>query len=436
MQAVDLDAARHLDSTSTLIGPENSFNLPKIAEGSPDPSQAYFLGHSLGLMPRQSGQRLNDAISSWRERGIRGHFEGQSPWYRIDEEAIPGLKLLTGGTEREVVLMNSLSVNLHVMMQAFYRPEGDRKLVIMEGGAFPSDRYGVQTHLRVRDLSPQECIVEVSPRSGEHTLRTEDILAAIENHGEKTALVFFGAVQFVSGQVLDIEKITAAAQAKGCKVGFDLAHASGNIPLKLHDWGTDFAIGCGYKYLNGGAGDGGHAWIHERHVMNPELVHLGAWWGNDPDTRFKMQHEFEPVLRASRFALSNPPLFSAAAALGGLDVFVESARNNGGSLDALWQRREDLWQFLHATVSAIHEKMPTVFEIITPADPKEHGAMLSLFVQGKAVEIEKALCDEGFIVDARGDSVVRISVVPLWVSAEQIHHFGKRLHEILAATAL
>lgn len=436
MPEVNHEAARHLDSSSSFVAPQSTFNLPRISEGAPDLAEAYLLGHSLGLMPRQAGQRLNEAIASWRERAIRGHFEGPNSWYQIDEQAIPALSMLTGGKPNEVVLMNSLTVNLHLMLEAFYRPEGQRTMILMEGGAFPSDRYGIQTHVRTRGLDPKDCVLEVAARSGEHILREEDILQQIETHGDKIALVFLGAVQFVSGQVLDIEKITHAAHAKGCMVGFDLAHATGNIPLKLHEWDADFAVGCGYKYLNGGPGDGGLAWVHERHVMNKNLVQLGGWWGNDPDSRFRMQHDFEPIAAARRFALSNPPLYSAAAALGGLDVFTETARNNGGNLDAMWNRREQLWNFLYDTVSAIHETMPTVFDIITPASPGEHGAMLSLFIPGKAVAIEKALCDEGFIVDARGDSVIRISTVPLWVSAEQIHHFGNRLREILAATAV
>lgn len=435
MAALDHEAARALDAGSSFHFPEHIFSIPKVAEGSPDALTGYFLGHSLGLQTSYSRTRVLDLMGSWSDRGIRGHFEGEHPWYPLQEEARDTLALLTGGLPAECVLMNSLSVNAQLLFSTFYRPEDGRQLVLMEGGAFPSDRYGLRTHLRTRGVDPDKSIIEVNARPGEHVLRDEDILAAIEAHGSQIALVYFGGVQFVSGQVLDMQEITRAAHAKGCIVGFDLAHAIGNIPLSLHEWGVDFAVFCGYKYLCGGAGNGGGAFIHEKHVTQPDLPHYGGWWGNDPATRFEMRRNFEPVLTADRFALSNPPSHSAAAALGGLDAFEQASRLNGGTLDRMWERREQLWRFLYDTVSGIQAHMPTVFEIITPAEDGAHGAMLSIFVPGKAEAVEKALEERGFAADARGNSIVRISTVPFWVSAEQVYNFGEALREILAAQA-
>lgn len=433
MPDVSLECARAIDLASSFHPPLNCFSMPLRDEGGHDPVRGYFLGHSLGLAPRYARERVEAALKSWEARGIRGHFDGPNSWYRLDEQAIDPLSRLIGGQRSEVALMNTLTVNIHAMLAAFYRPEGDRSLILMEGGAFPSDRYGVRSQLEVRGLDPTKYVMEVAPRAGEHTLRITDVLEVIETHGEKIALVFLGAVQFASGQVLDVERITAAAKKKGCVVGFDLAHATGNIELRLSEWSPDFAVGCGYKYLNAGAGGGAHIWVNECHVKNPALQHLAGWWGTDPGARFEMEDRFRPRLDAYRFAVSNIPVFSAEAALGGLDVFSQVANDHGGSLEPMWQRREELWQFLYDTVSAIQEAMPSVFEIITPRPRGEHGAMLSILVPGKAEAVEKALAIEGFVVDARSHSIVRISTVPLWTSAEQIHQFGQALRSILSA---
>jgi kynureninase len=436
MPSIKLDQAVAIDESSAFQFPSDNFSLPTINDRSTDRSHAYLLGHSLGLKPAQADERVNEFMKSWGSRAIRGHWDGPDSWYRIDEKAIPALALLTGGKHEEVVLMNSLTINIHLMFTAFYRPEGERTKVLMEAGAFPSDRYAVETQIRTRDLVPDANLIQVKPRTDEHVLRTEDILEQIELHGDKIALVFLGAVQYTSGQVLDMKTITDAARAKGCNVGFDLAHATGNIELKLHEWGPDFAVGCGYKFLNAGAGNGAHAWIHQRHVRNPQLTHLGGWWSNDPDTRFEMRPSLEPQLTARRFACSNPPGASAAAALGGLDAVNLAASLNGGTLDKMWERREQLWNFLHEIVSEIHADMPTVFDIITPTAVGEHGAVLSLWIPGKAPAIEKALCDQGFVIDARGDSIIRISAVPYWTTAEQIFAFGNALRNVLAAEAV
>lgn len=435
MADVSLDAAKHLDQSSAFQYPADSFQIPMDAEGSATPYNAYLVGHSFGLQSRHSAALVAECMESWEKRGVRGHFKGPHQWMPYHEEGRNAVAMLAGGEPDECALMGSLTSNVHVMLATFFRPEGDRREILMEGGAFPSDRYAIRSHVAQRGLEPKSVINEVKPRGDSFVIETDDVLEVLESRGDKIALVFLGAVQFISGQVLDIERITKAAHAKGCMVGFDLAHAMGNIPLDLHRIGPDFAVFCGYKYLNGGPGNGAGIWVNSKHVKNPDLVHPAGWWGNDPETRFQMREEFEPRLTADRFVTSNPPIASLAAARGGLRAFEEAAELNGGNLDALWARREQLWEFLLETVKAIHVNMPTVFSIITPEKKGEHGAMLSLLVRGKAPEVESALEQAGFAVDARGQDIIRISASPFWGSAEQIHSFGIALREVLAAVA-
>ena len=314
-----LSYARQLDRNDSLRHYRRRFHFPKH-KGK---SVLYFCGNSLGLQPRGVDAALMQELKHWREHAVEGHFRGDMPWMHYHKFLQPQTARLVGAKESEVVVMNTLTTNLHLLMVSFYQPSQQRFKIIMEAHAFPSDQYAVESQVRYHGFSPEEAIVEVAPRAGEETLRTEDILATIEQHGSEVALVLFGGVNYYTGQYFDLKKITEAAHKAGACAGFDLAHTAGNLPLRLHDWGVDFACWCSYKYLNSGPGGPSGIFVHERHGNRPELPRFAGWWGHDEAHRFLMQKGFVPMQGAAGWQLSNAQIFSMAAHRVSLDLFDE-----------------------------------------------------------------------------------------------------------------
>lgn len=312
--------ALKLDQEDPLRAFRDKFVFPQH-EGR---SVLYFCGNSLGLQPLAVRDALNAELDQWAEHAVEGHFRGEKPWMYYHKFLTEATANLVGALPHEVVVMNTLSVNLHLMMVSFYRPSGKRYKIIMEAGAFPSDQYAVESQVRFHGYDPSEAIVEVTPREGEETLRTSDILDTINRHGEETALVLFSGVQYYTGQYFDLESITEAAHRAGACVGFDLAHAAGNLPLQLHEWGPDFAVWCSYKYLNSGPGGPSGVFVHERHASSPSLPRFAGWWGHDEDARFNMEKGFKPMFGAAGWQLSNAQIFSFAAHLASLELFEEA----------------------------------------------------------------------------------------------------------------
>jgi len=413
----DESFARELDAADPLAAYRDRFCIPLREDGSP---VIYFAGNSLGLQPKSVRGLLEQELKDWADLGVDAHFEGKTPWYSYHEVFREVGARLVGAKPGEVVMMNSLTVNLHLMMVSFYRPTRDRHKVLIEEPCFPSDLYAVRTQLRYHGYDPSEALVVVRPRIREHLLHTEDVESLLEREGERIALVMLGGVNFVTGQILDMPRITAAAKRRGCAVGFDLAHAAGNIPLRLHDWDVDFAVWCNYKYLNSGPGAVAGCFVHERHGRNLDLPRFGGWWGNDPDTRFRMQLEAEFVPRegADGWQVSNPPILAMAPVRASLDIFDEVGM---AALRAKSERLTGYLQYLHNQVR------PGGIEVITPRDPTQRGCQLSLLIPDRPRELLAALHVEGIICDFREPNVIRVAPVPLYNSFHDVWRFTQTL---------
>ncbi|MBX3356363.1 MAG: kynureninase [Phycisphaeraceae bacterium] len=415
---VSRDFARHMDSIDPFASMRGRFACPRRPDGS---RVAYFTGNSLGLMPVDARSLVTEVLEDWAELGVEGHLEGRRPWLRYHEAlAEPGARLV-GGHADEVVMMNTLTVNLHLMMVSFYRPAGPRTKVLMEASAFPSDHYAIETHVASRGLDPARTVVKLTPRQGEVLLRTEDIVAEIERLGDSLALVLLGGVGFTTGQWFDIPAITRQTQRVGAVAGWDLAHAVGNVPLQLHEWGVDFACWCSYKYLNSGPGAVAGAFIHRRHAQNTTLPRYAGWWGNDPDTRFRMESEFVARPSADGWQLSNPPILSMAPVIASLALFDEA-----GGVAALRGKSRVLTGYFDYL---LRERAPRGVTVITPADAEARGCQLSLRVQGDAADRQRDLADRGFWLDKREPDILRAAPVPLYNSFEEVW----RLVDALAA---
>jgi kynureninase len=371
----------------------------------------YFCGNSLGLQPRGVEQALHNELMHWREHAVEGHFRGEMPWMHYHKFLQPQSARLVGAREEEVVVMNTLTVNLHLLMVSFYRPDPSRFRIIMEAQAFPSDQYAVESQVRLHGYSPEEAIVEVAPRDGEETLRMEDIYEVIERHGSETALVLFGGVNYYTGQYFDLEGLARAAHQVGAYCGIDLAHTAGNLPLRLHDWGVDFACWCSYKYLNSGPGGPAGIFVHERHGNNPSLPRLAGWWGHDEESRFRMEKGFIPMRGAAGWQISNAQIFSFAAHKASLDLF------DAVGMEALREKSLRLTGFLHYLLGDLQRRWPC-FHIITPADPAARGCQLSLLMRERGRELFDYLTANGAVGDWREPNVIRLAPVPLYNSFE------------------
>lgn len=394
----------------------------------------YFAGNSLGLQPKRTATFINKELEKWQKKGVEGHFEGENPWFHYHKLGKETMASLVGANSGEIVIMNSLTVNLHLLMVSFFRPTKSRHKIIMEAGAFPSDQYAIESQVRFHGYRPEDAIIEVKPRPGEHCLRTEDIVETIEAAGDSTALVLFSGVQYFSGQFFDMEAITEVGHKVGAKVGFDLAHAAGNVPLQLHDWDIDFAVWCTYKYLNAGPGNQAGAFIHEKHGDDPTIPRFAGWWGHNEEERFLMKKGFKPMSGADGWQLSNSNIMAASAVLASLEVFAEAG------LEKLRKKSIQLTAFAEKGIRLLASSTSTKITILTPGEPATRGAQLSLAFTTRGKEIFEKLSDSGVIADWRADpdtagdesGVIRIAPVPLYNNFEDVYKFTQLLHQAIS----
>jgi kynureninase len=404
---LDREHAHALDAADPLRAWRDRFVVPHSAEGR---ELVYLCGHSLGAQPTLAADYVEEIMRDWRSLGVEGHFAARRPWLNYPERLAPALARLVGASPQEVAVMNTLTVNLHLLLVSFYRPAGERTALLIERHAFPSDRYAAESQVRFHGLDPTRDLIELAPRDGESCLRTDDVVAAIERDGPRIATILLPGVQYLTGQALEIGTITAAGRRAGCTVGWDLAHAIGNVALSLHDAGADFATWCHYKYLNGGPGAVGGAFVHERHANRGDLPRLAGWWGHDQATRFAMGPDFRPSPGASGWQLSTPPVLAIAPLAASLEHF------DTVGLTALRQKSVALTGYLEALVRARLSRKVT---ILTPEDPAARGAALSLRLEvdrNRARTIFDGLRTRGIVPDWREPGVIRAAPVPFYNS--------------------
>ncbi|MDX5438108.1 MAG: kynureninase [Pontibacter sp.] len=414
--------AQEQDKQDPLYHFRERFHYPQV-NGQ---DAIYFCGNSLGIQPKSTQMYIDNEMYKWANLAVEGHFKCEEPWFDYHRLLTAGAARIVGAKESEVVIMNQLTVNLHLMMVSFYRPTAKRFKIITEGGAFPSDQYALESQARFHGFNPDEAVVELFPREGEHTLRTEDILASIKEHGEELALVMMGGINYYTGQVFDMEAITKAGHEVGAIVGFDLAHAAGNVPLKMHDWGVDFAVWCTYKYLNSGPGGPSGTYVHERHGNNPDLPRFAGWWGHDAQARFQMKKGFIPMQGAEGWQLSNGQIIPFAMHRASLELFDEAGMEN------LRAKSLKLTGYLEYLIDDV-QVGKDVLEMITPRDPQARGCQISLLVKKDARKLFNMLMDAGIIVDYREPNVIRVAPTPLYNSFEEVYRFSEILHECLQA---
>lgn len=414
--------AELMDNNDVLHEYRSRFHLPP---GQRHRSQSiYFCGHSLGLQPKLARDKINAELDYWEQLGVKGHFEAPTPWVSYHESLTQSMANLVGALPHEVVIMNSLTVNLHLMMVSFFQPNEERCKILIEAQAFPSDRYAMVSQLQHHGLDPERHLIEVQPAPGEDRVSTERLLEAIETHGDEVALVLLGGVSYFSGQVLHMRALTKAAHDKGCLIGIDLAHAAGNVVLKLHEWDVDFAVWCTYKYLNGGPGSVGACFVHERHGDNA-LGRFAGWWGHNKATRFKMPPDFDPIPGAEGWQLSNPPVLALAALRASMDIFEEVG------MDALRTKSKLLTGYL----AFLLEKQPTV-RVITPKEPSERGGQLSLQIQGANRSLYEYLMAKDLICDWREPNIIRMAPVPLYNTFSEVFDAAEELNTGLRVLGL
>ena len=413
-----LEFAREQDEEDPLKEFRKKFYIP-LYHGKP---AIYFAGNSLGLQPTHTQDYINNFLQDWANFGVEGHFHGKSPWLSYHEIFPSLLSGLTGALPGEIIVMNQLTVNLHLLFITFYRPGPVRYKILCESKAFPSDQYALESQVRLHGLNPADSIIEIEPREGEASLRTEDILEAINKHSHELAVVFFGGVNYYSGEVIDMKSITRAAHKVGACCGFDLAHAIGNITLKLHEWEVDFACWCSYKYLNSGPGGVAGAYIHERFIGDQTLLRLAGWWGHDKSTRFLMDKGFNPIPTAEGWQLSNAPILSMAAHKCALDIFEEAGITN------LVRKSTLLTEYLFYLIDEVNTRFNSSnLHIITPRGGQEHGCQVSILVRNSGRELFKELQNKGVIADWREPDVIRVAPVPLYNTFEEVYNFGEIL---------
>jgi len=414
--STDENFAKQLDAEDPLRHFHEKFHLPLGKDGKP---LIYFAGNSLGLMPKAARAVVDQELDDWAKLGVDAHLEAKTPWYTYHEPLREPIARMVGAKPVEVICMNSLTVNLHLMMATFYRPAKSRFKILMENPAFPSDTYAIKTQIRHHGLDPTDALALASPRRGEFWVRTEDVVDLIEKNRETLAIVWIAGVNFFTGQLFDMPTITKAAQKHGITVGFDLAHAAGNVPLALHDWNVDFAVWCSYKYLNAGPGAVAGAYVHERHATNTELPRLAGWFGNDPNTRFQMEREFIPVPSADGWQISNPPIFSMAPLRASLSIFDEA-----GGMKSLREKSIKLTGYLQFLLERAGSKR---FTIITPADANARGCQLSILAQEHPKELFKELQAAGVKCDFREPNVIRVAPTPLCNTFHEVWRFAEIL---------
>jgi kynureninase len=414
--------AQSLDHVDPLSGFRDDFLFP---QQNVKPF-IYLCGNSLGLQPKVAREVLNEQLNNWHNLAVEGWFEGDSPWMFYHKELKKLMGPLVGASAKEVCPMNTLTVNLHLLMVSFYKPTKGRFKIIMEAGAFPSDQYAIESQVRFHGYDPKDAIVEVAPRVGEHTLRTEDILAQIAEQGDELALVLFGGVNYFTGQWYDMEAITKAGHAVGAIVGFDLAHAAGNVPLKLHDWNVDFACWCSYKYQNSGPGGISGIFVHEKHFTDTTLNRFAGWWGYQEAQRFKMEKGFVPESGADGWQLSCTQVMPMALYFAALQIFEKA-----GFVEPLRAKSKTLTSYLFYVINEVNKNLNNEqFEIITPSEDKDRGAQVSVIAKQKGKEIFEKLVANNVLGDWREPNVIRLSPVPLYNSFEDVFRTGELLLQI------
>ena len=417
-----LEFAKKLDQSDPLKHFRERFHIPQ--HNGKD--KIYFDGNSLGLLPKTTQQLVVQELDKWGKLGGDAHFEGYWPWFPYHELFPEQLSKVIGCNPEEVVVMNSLTVNLHLLMVSFYRPTKERYKIICEEKAFPSDQYAFESQVKYHGYDPCDAIIEVKPRKGEYTIRTEDVLSTIQQHGSSVALVLFSGVNYYTGQVFDLKAITESGHAAGAKVGFDLAHAAGNIELHMHDWDVDFACWCSYKYLNSGPGGVGGIYINQKHVSDKNIPRFAGWWGYDKGTRFQMEKGFKPIPTAEGWQLSNAPVLSMAAHKASLDVFDEAGMDN------LVKKSKLLSSYLIFVLNDINQKLEShPLTIITPQNENEHGCQVSFMVKEKGKQLYEWLTENGISGGWREPSVIRVAPVPLYNTFEDVWKFGNIINGFL-----
>jgi len=407
----DKEFAVSMDRTDPLSRMRDRFIIPR--HNGDD--QTYLLGNSLGLQPRSTAMHVDRVLTQWARFGVEGFFRGDEPWMDLHDSLTGPLSTIVGASPAEVTVMNQLTVNLHLMLVSFYRPQGRRIRIVCEQKAFPSDQYMLETYIKHLGMDPGEVLLEITPREGEQLIRLEDIIEIIEERHKEIALVFFGGVNYYTGQVFDMKAITAIARKYGIPVGFDLAHATGNVPLSLHDWDVDFACWCSYKYLNSGPGAVGGVFIHERHHHDPEIPRLAGWWGYHKATRFLMEKGFKPILSAEGWQLSTPSIILYACHLASLEVFAEAG------WEQILARQEKMKNYLWFLLEQLNLGDEKFFEVLTPEH--DRGCQVSLFMPKNGKSVYDNLMGQGIIVDWREPDVIRLAPVPLYNTFADIWRF-------------
>jgi kynureninase len=410
--------AAEMDTRDRLAHFRDRFYIPKTKRGE---ECIYLCGHSLGLQPKSAQAYIEQELKDWAELGVEGHFHGRNPWMPYHRLLTEQTAALVGAEPVEVVVMNSLTANLHLMMASFYRPTPQRHKIVIERSAFPSDQYAVKSQIRFHGYEPVGSLIELAPREGEFCLRDEDIESVIDREGDSIALILLGGVNYVTGQFFNLPAITKMGHRKGCVVGFDLAHAVGNIPLHLHEWGPDFAVWCSYKYLNGGPGCVAGCFVHERHSRAWDLPRYAGWWGHDEKSRFEMGPDFRPMPGAEGWQLSNPPILGLAPLRASMEIFSEAG------MDRLREKSRLLTGYMEFL---LQEKASPMFSIITPHDPERRGAQLSIRL-GNGRGLCEKLSAQGVIGDWREPDTYRIAAVPLYNSFRDVYRFVQRFSTAL-----
>ncbi len=416
-----LEFARKLDASDSLAPYREQFHFP-VMKGK---QVIYFTGNSLGLQPKRTAAYVAEIMEDWRQLAVEGHFYADKPWWDYHERLAAPLSKVVGAKASEITVMNTLTVNLHLLMVSFYRPTEKRYKILCEEKAFPSDQYMFQSQIKFHGLDVSDTLVEVRKRDGEHHWRTEDILAKIEEVGDELALVLLGGVNYYNGQVFDMEAITRAGKAAGAIVGWDLAHAAGNVDLALHEWDVDFVAWCSYKYMNSGPGNASGVYIHERYHGRKDIPRFEGWWGTKKETRFLMQPEFDPMENADAWQVSNAPVLALAPYLASLEMFEEVG------MPALIAKRDLIVSYLEFILKEIDKEVDSKFEIITP---NERGTQLSVFLHGEGRPLFDYLMEHGVITDWREPNVIRLAPAPFYCSFEDMYRFGQILKKGIQET--
>ena len=411
--------AEKMDALDPLKGFRDQFYFPKHTDGN---EAVYLCGNSLGLQPKSAKRAIDEVLNAWKNLGVKGHFEGEKPFTTYHESLGEKMAEVVGAKKEEVVVMNSLTVNLHLMMVSFYRPTKKRHKILIEKNAFPSDQYAVKSQLAFHGYDPAEGLIEITPRKGENILRTEDIIKRIETEGAEIALIMLGGLNYYTGQAFDMKNITDAGHKMGCMVGFDLAHGAGNLALELHHWKVDFAVWCTYKYMNSGPGGVAACFVHANHIERVDLPRFTGWWGHDKATRFLMDDTFVPIQSAEGWQMSNETVLSMAALSASLDIFEQAG------MDQIISKSRLITGYLEFLISGLGNDN---IDIITPKQAEERGAQLSIRVIHSDRSLFEKISNKGVIADWREPDVIRIAPAPLYNSFQDVYRFVEILNEVL-----